>query len=82
MRYRSGELARLGDRVRLGDQEGAVLFSIDTGEFPSDYRREEWADFLKEGIMIKFPAYGLIHYTEPDEDLEFVGRATEPRSGF
>lgn len=77
MRYRSGELARLGDRVRLGDQQGTVVFSIDTDEFTSDYPREAWADFLKEGIMIEFQEYGLIHYVEPDEDLEFVSRAPQ-----
>jgi hypothetical protein len=26
--------------------------------------------------MIRFANYGLVHYTELDEDLEFLGRAT------
>jgi hypothetical protein len=29
--------------------------------------------------MIRFANYGLVHYTEPDEDLEFLGRATLDR---
>jgi hypothetical protein len=31
--------------------------------------------YLGTGVMIQFANYGLVHYTGPDEDLEFLGRA-------
>ena len=32
--------------------------------------------------MIQFANYGLVHYTETDEDLEFLGRADEEAPGL
>jgi hypothetical protein len=49
--------------------------SIDTGEYSPEFPREQWS-YLGTGVMIQFANYGLVHYTEPDEDLEFLGRAS------
>ena len=76
MRYSNGKLAKLGDRVRLGDREGTVVFSIDTDEFSHAYPRESWA-YLGRGIMIEVRDIGLIHYTDSEADLQFIARAFE-----
>jgi len=77
MRYWTGEIALLGDRVVLGDNErapGIVLADMDGGTYSAD--NDGWA-YLKQGVMIEFKAYGLIHYIEPDEDLLLVARADD-----
>ncbi len=76
MFYPDGREARLGDRVRLGEREGIVVFSIDTDEFSEAFPREEWADY-GEGIMVDLAGVGLVLCIEPDEDLEFVSSGAE-----
>ena len=79
MKYRSGHESRLGDRIRVGgDSSGVVVCSIDTDEYSPEFPREQWS-YLGTGVMIQFANYGLAHYTEPDEDLEFLGRAAPDR---
>jgi hypothetical protein len=74
MKYADGQEVRLGDKVKLGtDSEGVVVFSIDTGEYSKDYPESEWR-YLKNGIMVQSSKYGLIHYKEPQEDLELIER--------
>ncbi|MBP0581646.1 MULTISPECIES: hypothetical protein [Labrys] len=80
MFYRDGKQARLGDRVRIHETQGVVVLSIDTNEFTPEFKREDWSGFLEHGVMIRFEKWGLIHYIESDEDLEFVSRAEDPRS--
>lgn len=78
MKYPGGQEVRLGDRVKLGqDDGGIVVASIDTGEYSAEHPEAQWS-YLKKGAMIKFPQYGLIHYEEPEPDLQLIGRA-EPR---
>ena len=74
MHYSDGTIVRLGDRVKLGDASGVVVFIIDTGEFSAAFPEASWS-YLKCGLMIDFDQFGLIHYTTPEEDLVFVGRA-------
>lgn len=75
MNYVNGEQVRLGDRVKLGDDNGGIVVcSIDTGEFSSAFPRAEW-DYLARGVLIEFPRYGLIHYTEAEPGLALVERA-------
>lgn len=50
-----------------------VVVVIDTDAYSSDYPREVW-NRLERGVPIRFEAYGLIHYTEAEQDLEFVAR--------
>jgi hypothetical protein len=74
MKYADGRDIRLGDRVRLGqDDRGVVVASIDTGEYSSGFPATSWGH-LKQGVMINFPMYGLIHYEEAEEDLELIER--------
>lgn len=79
MKYRNGQEARVGDRIRVGgDSTGVVVCSIDSDEYTPEFPREQWS-YLGNGVMIRFANYGLVHYTDPDEDLDFVGRATLDR---
>lgn len=73
MRYPCGEEARLGDRVRLGDAEGVVVCSLDSGEFSETYPPDDWS-YLNRGVLVEFPTLGLIHYVDPEEELQFVRR--------
>ncbi len=74
MKYCDGQEVNLGDKVRLGqDSGGVVVCSIDTDEYDDDYPKAQW-DYLKRGVMINFPLYGLIHYVEPEPDLLLIHR--------
>ncbi len=76
MNYADGREARIGDRVRLGaDDRGVVVCSIDRGEYSSEHPREKWG-YLGRGIVVDFPKFGIIHYTEPEEDLVLLSRST------
>jgi len=69
-------VVRLGDKVRLGrDDEGVVVCSIDGGENSDEHPEAQWG-YLKKGVMIKFPIYGLIHYEEPEPDLQLIARSS------
>lgn len=75
MKYSSGQEVRLGDKVKLGDDSGGVVVcSIDTDEYTPEYPKTQWA-YLKQGVMVNFPKYGLIHYEQAEADLELVERA-------
>jgi len=75
MKYSSGEVVNLGDKVTLGDgAAGEVVCSLDTGEFSPLYPQTAWA-YLKSGVLINFPKHGLIHYLAAEPDLQFRGRA-------
>lgn len=53
MRYPDGTDIRVGDRVKIADDDyGVVVFSIDTNEYSPEYPAHEWS-YLKKGIMIK-----------------------------
>jgi len=76
MKYPDGQEVQLGDRVKLGnDSGGVVVCSIDTDEYTEKHSKVQWG-YLKKGVMIEFPLWGLIHYEEPEEDLELIARAT------
>ena len=75
MKYADGQEMKLGDRVRLGaDDGGVVVAMIGTGEYSKEYPEAQWGS-LKKGAMVEFPMYGLIHYEQPEEDLELIARA-------
>lgn len=75
MKYPSGEKVRLGDKVRLRDgTEGLVVCSIDTREYTAAYPKEQW-EYLQRGVLVDFSKHGLIHYEQPEPDLQLVDRA-------
>ena len=75
MKYEDGEEVRLGDRVSLGtNDQGVVVCNMDGDEFTPVYTKDEWG-YLMNGVLIDFPAWGLIHYETPDPDLQLIARA-------
>jgi hypothetical protein len=75
MKYSDAQIVMVGDTVSLWNGcFGVVVCSIDTNEYTSSYRKEDWGH-LKSGVMIKTEKAGLIHYIEPDEDLQLFHRA-------
>jgi hypothetical protein len=77
MKYPDGQDVKLGDIVAIDKEErGVVVCSIDTGEYGTDCPKAEWS-YLNSGVLIKFPSYGLIHYTDPDSDLRLIARASK-----
>lgn len=79
MRLTDGHLLRLGDRVSVGWDLGTVVCSLDTDEFGDRYPASEWR-YLEAGVLIDFPRLGLVHYTEPDDDLHFVAHEGDLRA--
>jgi hypothetical protein len=78
MKYPSGRKVAVGDHVKLwSNQRGVVVCSIDTKEFTHDYPKEEW-EYLGSGIIIKTDSGEIFHYTEPDEDFEFIKSLAPP----
>jgi hypothetical protein len=76
MQYTDGQQVRLGDRVRLGsDSGGVVVCVIDTGEYTDRCPEKNWS-YLKKGVVIEFPTFGLIHYEELEPDISLVERAS------
>ena len=74
MKYWDGREVKLGDRVKLDDDSGGVVVaSIDTREYSAVCTEAQWS-CLQKGVLVDFPRWGLIHYEEPDQDLEFLAR--------
>jgi hypothetical protein len=74
VKYADDQEAKLGDRVRLGeDDQGIVVCVIDAGEYSEAYPEAQWGH-LKKGVLIAFPKWGLIHYEEAEPDLELIAR--------
>lgn len=74
MKYRDGQLVRLGDKVRLwNDFEGIVVCSLDTGEFSNEFPASQW-EYLKSGVLIDSPTTGLIHQIGPRADFDLLVR--------
>lgn len=76
MKYEDGQVAHLGDVVHLAGRPGRIVCSIDTDEYTPDYPKAAWA-YLGQGVMARFAEFGLIHYVDPEPDLEFVRRASD-----
>jgi len=76
MKYADGKEVKLGDKVKLWDGcYGVVVCSMDTDEYSEEFSKENWA-YLKSGILISSDNAGLIHYMEPNEDLELIERGS------
>ena len=75
MKYADGQEVKLGDKVKLGqDENGVVVCLIEAGEYLPG---EDWL-YLKEGMMARFPQFGHIHYKVAEEDLQLTARAGAP----
>lgn len=76
MHYLDGQTAMVGDQVDLGGgMTGVVVCSFDDGLCAPDFPIAEWSE-LKKGVLVNSEQAGLIHYEQPDIDLQLVGRTT------
>ena len=74
MKYSNGEEIKLGDRVKLGDDNNGLIIGLlgDKIGLDDDFIGQ-WGH-LEKGFIAKFPQYGLIHYEKAEADLELVSR--------
>jgi hypothetical protein len=73
MKYHDGREVYISDKVIADDSDGVVVSVLDTKQFSQDYP-EGWID-SDRGVFIETRKWGLIHYTELDEDVELIERA-------
>ncbi len=76
MKYHDGQTIMVGDRVRLGPDDGEVVFLIDADVYSDEFPKAEWK-YLEQGIMVKFLGFGLVHIEEYDSSLLLLGRARQ-----
>ena len=74
MKYSSGEEIKLGDKVKLGEDNNGRVIGIldDKAGLDADFM-EVWGH-LEKGFLTKFPKYGIIHYETAEPDLELISR--------
>src|SRR5713101_5064537 len=78
LKYATGEDIRLWDRLEVWSGcRGLVVFSIDDDAYSTRFPKEHWA-YLGSGVMLDTEQAGLIHYSEPDEDMRLLTRGVEP----
>lgn len=71
MKYIDGDIVRLGDRVRFAPRlHGVVVCSVDTDEYSENYPKDQWASYLKQGILVDTTEIGLVHLEENDVSLQ------------
>jgi hypothetical protein len=58
----------------MGDDDGIVVCDIGAQKFSPSYPKSDWA-YLKEGVVIVFPQYGVVHLKEAESDLELIARS-------
>lgn len=76
MKYSNGENVRVGG-VKVWDGcIGVVVASLDTDEYSAEHPKAQWG-YLKVGVMIDTDHAGLVHFPEPDEDLELIEKAAK-----
>src|SRR3546814_20898783 len=74
MKYPDGQEVRLGDKVELWPGCcGAVVASLDAGEYSAEYSEADWA-YLKYGVLVFSDAAGLIHYLNPEATFVLLKR--------
>ncbi|EHB88912.1 hypothetical protein [Aggregatibacter aphrophilus] len=69
--YGTKQKIKLGDIVKLSNNNGVVVAIIDDDLYSENYTKKDW-EYLEKGLLVNFDEYGLIHYIEPEEDLMFV----------
>jgi len=77
MNYIAGEKIKLGDFVDIGsNMTGIVVYDYEGGICYPGF--ETWR-ILGHGILVKSRQAGMIHYVEPDMDLELKWREKNNR---
>ncbi len=77
MRYRTGEIAHVGDRVNIRDRAnspvlGTVVFVIDNDEYAPAFPKADWSHYGR-GLMVELDDHTLLMYGDlQDEHIEPV----------
>lgn len=74
MNYHDHTPIQLGDKVKEGNSLGVVVAIIEDGLYSEAYPKSDW-QYLNTGCLVLFDDYGLVHYSESDEELFLVSRA-------
>jgi hypothetical protein len=75
MQYANGNPVLLGDLVELYNGcKGIVVCDVDGDAYDEAYPREQWKEVLSRGILVQSEQAGLVHLTEPNEDLQLMHR--------
>ncbi len=74
MKYTDGKEVLLGDRVSSYGQKGIIVIDCDAGAYSKEFLKQDWENYLKVGVLIKFDNGALFHIDrldiyEPDELL-------------
>lgn len=78
MQYYSGEQVKLGDKVGVPGGIGTVVAIISDNLFLQGY---EFFSYLKTGLLVDFPKYGLTYYKDkPEDDLELIKRENREKT--
>jgi hypothetical protein len=75
--YLSGDEIQPGDHVLYHGESGCVEFVAKAGDPETSWYVETFGG----GCMIVAQSFGRIFVSEPDEDLELVGRDVSPPIG-
>ena len=78
MKYPNGQDVRLGDRVKLGQDDGGGRGFDRQNAYRSEYSKLNGV-ISRRAYWIEFRRYGLIHYEQPEPDLQLIARAQKPR---
>jgi hypothetical protein len=78
LQYADGQELKLGDHVRVGEDDGIVVASLDTGEFSDPLGKTQWR-FLKTGVLVMLPDHGLVHCKELGPDIKLIQRLRQRR---
>ncbi|MCX2960483.1 MULTISPECIES: hypothetical protein [Rodentibacter] len=72
MKYYNGSQIKLGDKASVPGDIGTIVAIISDNLFMEGY---EFFSYLKTGLLVDFPKYGLTYYEDkPEDDLELVKR--------
>jgi len=75
MNYTTGEKIMLGDFVSIGSgMDGIVVYDYESGRCHPEF--ESWST-LGCGVLVRSRQVGMVHYLEPDMDLELKNREAE-----
>ena len=74
IKYLTGDEVLVGDRINAWGSNGVVVHVNDTRQGSDEHLPGTW-DYLKTGMMIETDEMGLVHCSEPDEEIVLICRS-------
>lgn len=77
MQYKDGNIALLGDSVRIDTIfRGVVVGVVENSQYADGLLPEQW-NYLKKGILVDTDFGGIVHYPDTaNEDISLAARKT------